>query len=978
MSFVTEQQIYSATNGGLDVILRLYPQAAGCETSRKKKFKIRPGEKTASANLYCKDGVWLVTDFGGDQKSRNAILSVMHQENIDYPAAIRWIANQFNLVPVDEQTDVVRATFAQRPAKEDEPEGHYSFDVKEAMDEFELRTLFAPKVIEWVTHTHKEKWAQALNEVCKRYGFFALRSFTRVKDRKATTIGSTGQFPIYLVQGDGFAKVYQPKSGDKQYRFQWFGEKPKDHIFGLKRLNKAYQDLQPNMEEMDADDDIPRSRKPKKLTDVVLCSGEGDSINVAALGYNVIWQNSETATLSGTVVSSLRNMCENVYNVPDIDATGISAGHKLALTYLDIKTVWLPDELRSQKDWRGNARKDVRDFFHHYTVKRFNNLVATAMPYMFWNRESIMDKNGEWKKYNYEPNNLRLYNFLQRSGFWRFELPNEKEGYGYIYINQSVVEQIKYTKAREYVNNFLENRAIMQANGHVEIDENLRNKFYRTPQLSETSLSNLALKKIDFTDYDKQGQWIFFINNTWHITKTGIVEYAPESVQKMVWNTELINHRVKLIEQPPFTISVVKTADGGTDYNITLHNTDCAFLRFLINTSRIYWRREFEDNWTPDQEPQRQQYIEQNRFNIAGPRLTPEEQAEQKKHLVNKLFSLGYLLHRYKDPSRPWCVFAMDAKPAEEGESHGGSGKSIAYKAVRYFMNSVTLDGRNKNLTRNPHVYEMVNEHTDLIMIDDADQYLDFDFFFSPLTGDLVVNPKNNKQFIIPFEHVAKFVITSNYTLRKVDASTSRRILYSVFSDYYHYNTNSEYRESRSVHDDFGKSLFLDFTEAEWNLFFNTMAWACAFYLNVDGKIEPPLDNVERRNLETQMGDLFSNWVEVYFSPESERLDTMVSREQAFSDFVDNNNVKHYTPQRFIRALKAWCRLRKYVLNPVDFQNPDGRIIRKITVTDKTGTKEKTAEMIYIRTTDPAAPPKPTALATGDIVTGNNKEPLPF
>ena len=66
------QKIYDATNGGLDIILWIYPEASNCvgNDGKNKKFKIR-NESTPSACLFKHksdkyDEIWGVTDFGGD------------------------------------------------------------------------------------------------------------------------------------------------------------------------------------------------------------------------------------------------------------------------------------------------------------------------------------------------------------------------------------------------------------------------------------------------------------------------------------------------------------------------------------------------------------------------------------------------------------------------------------------------------------------------------------------------------------------------------------------------------------------------------------------------------------------------------------------------------------------------------------------------------------------------------------------------
>lgn len=938
--YTTPSDIYEATDGGLNVILSYFPDAAECVGNHTKKFKIRTSDKTASASLKKITGnIWVVTDFGGDQKPRNCIEIVRQQENCDFKEAIALIANRFNIIPPEKQSEIFKAEFTSREATEEEVDGTYSYDVKAEITEGELKVLFAEKVIEYYQATHKENYAKKLNEVCQRYNFSSLNSFTQIKDRKAIITGSTDHYPIFIIDGEGFKKIYQPNNIAKQYRFRYTGVRPKDYIFGYKRLQKEYNDI--NKEESE-DPDEPIG--VQYLENVIICSGDRDSLNVAALGYNVIWQNSETAKLSFETMLKLKGMCTNIYNLPDIDITGKRMGHELAMFFIELKTIWLPEELKGHKDWRGNACKDLRDYLKFYSKKAFDDLVKTALPYQFWYMERKYNRKGDPVGFTYAFHNTRAYNFLMKNGFWRFKIDTEKDGYMYIQIDKNNVKQIRANDVKGFINEFLEQR---------RMDEDLRNTFYRSNQLGETSLSNLKEITIDFDDYDKFSQHIFFLNKTWKITQTGIEEYLPADVSKFVWDNELIKHRVTKLDAP-FEIKLITNTDGSKTYDIIIHRKDCSFLNYAINASRVHWKKELEDSWTPDQEAERLIYCEEHKFDIAGPRLTAEEIYEQKIHLINKLYSFGYMLHGYKDPSRPWCVYAMDAKPADNGESHGGSGKSIGYKAIRNFKTNVTLDGRNPRLTDNPHIYELVSEHTDMVLIDDANEYLKFDFFFSPLTGDLTVNPKNNKQFIIPFAKVAKFVITSNYTLRQIDPSTERRILYTVFSDYYHYNSNNEYKGNRSPKDDFGKNLFDDFNEDEWNNFFNTMAYCLVDYLKFE-KIDPPMNNVTLRNLQTQMGAAFQAWADVYFSENSGKLDELVPRNEAFEDFIGSSGSKLWTTQKFGKSLIAWCRYNKFVLDPIELQNSGGRIIRKVIPKHKDGipklnSKKVATDMIYIQT----------------------------
>ncbi|MDP2401480.1 MAG: hypothetical protein Q8M66_05825, partial [Actinomycetota bacterium] len=431
--------------------------------------------------------------------------------------------------------------------------------------------------------------------------------------------------------------------------------------------------------------------------------------------------------------------------------------------------------------------------------------------------------------------------------------------------------------------------------------------------------------KLDFLDYTSESQLMHFVNVTWEISKKGILEHRPGDIPRYAWAEEVIGHKVK-VKEPPFTVNFNQ---GSQTWDISVKNLDSLFFRYLINASRIHWRTELEtraDKLTP---PEREKYLKENRYNIAGALLEPDEAFEQKQHLINKIFALGYLLHRYKDPSKPWCVYAMDNKDGEINESHGGSGKSFCFKSLDPFMKTVLLSGRDPKLTENNHIYDRVTEHTDLIMIDDADQYLNFNFFFGVVTGDMVVNPKNNKSYVIPFRDAPKFCITTNYAVRNVDPSTERRILYCVFSDYYHTKSDkNDFRETRTIKDDIGKNLFLDYTEDEWNSDINFFARCIQAYLTIAQKFDPPMENVLMRNLRIEMGDLFKEWADVYFSDESQNRDREIKRSDMFFNFCDISGAgKNWSAQRFAKALKAWCRYNGHELNPPERANKDGRII---------------------------------------------------
>ncbi|MGB4775717.1 MAG: primase-helicase family protein [Daejeonella sp.] len=963
---IRKEDILETTRGGLDIILSYYPDAEDCIDKKGKKFKMRD-EKTPSAAIKkAPDGNWLVADFGDDGKWLNGITLCMKEENLDFGGAIKFLAERFNIGGAEAVKSLFTPEITVTDAKPDQEEKEWDFNVYEEIPDHYLQILFAEKVISAIDYDHRHIVEEAdrvkavnnhLRKLCTKLHWFALRSYSIIKNRKSINIGSTDFYPIFMIHEEGFEKIYQPKSEDKGKRFIYHGKFQKDFLHGHSQTIEAFNDLNKTDDKKKIEEVADQGGEKiqlKKHPELIYCTGGSDALNVYAMGYQVVWPSSEYYKLEPGMVKRFFSIAENVLTLPDLDPTGQKQNHRLMMddrddVFLEIKTINLPEELKLKRDFRGNPCKDVRDYLRFYTRKNFKGLVSTALPYRFWDTEVSRNKDGSAKMrfgrpvFEYKPNNLRMYNFLRRNGFYRYKV-DVKADYFYINIEGNMVKQVEAIDIKNFINKFLETR---------QQGEDLRNAFYRTNQLSEMSLSSLELIDIDFTDYDKKEQYFFFDNYTWKVTPTGVEAFKPGDVDKLVWNDEVIPHKVKKL---PDMFTITRNEANG-DYEIDIHHTDCLFFRYLINTSRIHWRKELEERLAGLPLLEQEAYLATHKFSIDGPKLSEEEIREQKLHLINKIYSLGYLLHRYKDPTKPWNIFAMDDKITDDGLSHGGSGKSIAYKAPRHFLKTVTFDGRNPKLFDDNHVMERVNKHVDYMLFDDAGKNFQFERMISFTTGEMTVNPKGKTQIELQNKDVPKSAITSNFVPNEFSPTTLRRILFTVFGDYYHHENNGEYNETRDPQSDFGKSLFDDFTEAEWNYFCNFMAQCCRWHMNF-GKIEPPMGNVMTRNLMSYMGNAFRLWADVYFGDEADRRDALVIKKIAMDDFVRETRLTGWATQAFTGRLHAWCRYKGMILDPKELCNKEGRLLKTITEYEfdhrnktwyKTG-KKKTTEMIYIQT----------------------------
>jgi hypothetical protein len=943
------EDILKATNGGLDIILDIYPQAKDCVNVKNKHFAIR-NERTPSACLRQYDSpkygkIWQVTDFGGEGRGENAIGIYMQENSFDrsrFNEAILQLAAKYNIS--DELNHSVnKPDIRQRDAKQNEEDGTRSFELNNKFTDYELKAL-GPRVTQSdvdALHWHSVKW------------------ITNVKNRQTTVKYSNEHYPIFMREcmispssGDHpeekFYKVYEPYNCDKGFRFSYTpaGKKPQLYINGLSELKEAYRKFNAEEEkdwQKTHDDDKPY--KEKKIPEAFICSGERDSLCCQSMGYHPLWFNSETYHLSLDEYKEIMKYVDVLYNIPDIDDTGRRKGKELALRFIDIHTIWLPEWLSTYRDNRGKPRKDLRDWMELRSDKKdFKNLMKLGMPAKFW--MSFQNKEGKWR---HDIDTACLYNFLQLNGFYALHDENSAITQ-YVRVDGNIVRKINVKDIREFVTKWVKER-------YEERD--ILNLVLNTPRLSGAALESLQEINLDFTSYTSKSQLFFFPNKTIEVcikqsdTDDGFREYSPGSddLHNYVWEENVIVHKFKKL---PDMFKIIRRKDdqGKDHFDINIESVKSPFFGYLINTSRIYWRKELEYNFE-DNPSGRKEYKEKHLFDISGEGLTEDEIAEQKQNLINKLFSFGYMLHHFKSPSRAWAPMAMDNKIGEDNECNGRSGKSFFFKVLSYMMKTVKLSGRNPKLMDNPHVFDQVTQHTQLLLLDDCDRYLNTGMFYDNITSDMTVNPKNNQSFTIPFEDSPKIAFTTNYVPSDFDPSSEARLLYMVFSDYYHQKTeDNDYLETRSIRDDFGKDLYgRGYSEEEWNNDLNFWLQCCRFYLSLSTepiKILPPMLNIVKRKFKADMGANFEDWAYGYFSKDGDNLDKFLQRDTVLQDYIMYSKMNKITMQSFTRKLKAFVQLCPWIseLNPQDLCNSSGRIQQAIEVTP--GLK-KTKDMIYLR-----------------------------
>lgn len=986
--------ILNKTDGGLRIFEDYigFQELQDCILRKKKFLSPYKEEKTPSATIKkLSDGNYVLACFASDGKWRNAVAFVQEKENLEYGDAIKFLANKYGIAETEKIASMYEAQWSSEDAKPDQPDGQWIFNPIEEVPESWLRIIFSQAV--W-THANitqslkstpeeerKENTLKYLRKCLIEQHWHGLDSYTIIKNRRAITLSSSEYYPIFRIEEEtetgSFSKIYQPKA-EKSKRFFYHGKFDPQFLHGLKQAQKEYDRLQKTKED-DSEGD-------KKINEILYLPGPSDSLNAYALGYQVIYPSSEYFKLRPHIIKNLKLIADNILTCPDLDSTGQEQNHKLCSNndddlYLDIRTIILPEGLKLYKDQYGRACKDLRDFLKHYSAKEFRGLVRTSKAYRFWDIHQAVDGKGNpvfkfgSPVMEYRFSNERIIFFLEQHGFFRNKIGENQEQF--IHIDDYIVKIVDESYIKGFLLDFLRNRYF---------PEHLINLAHRSPALKEDTFKTMKIKEADFKDFEKTEQYFFFRNCIWLTDKNGVHQVDLKKNTRKVWENKIMDKSPSLIKDPMFRI--FKNEAGTLD--IEIFNKEDMFFRFLIQISRIHWRIELEDNLEGWPDEKAEEYRKKHQFEIAGPNLTPEQQQEQKLHLINKIYIIGYMLHGYKDSARSWAMFLMDGKVNEDGLSHGGTGKSIMGKAIAHFKRTVKFDGRDEDLFKNKHVFENVDKQTDFMFFDDANKEFPFSRLFSMVTGGMTVNEKHVKSNQLSEEETPKIGVTTNFT-PDMDQSTLRRLLLGEVCDYYHIEKNGEYNETRAPINEFGKNLFQDYTDEEWNLTINFMVQCVPVYFN-HPKIDPPKGNLLNRSLIGAMNINFYQWAVIYFSEETGRLNKFLPQPVIKADYIRESNIKGISTQSFNEKMGYFAQHQGLIRDPkIIPRNTANRITKTVDNVEfdfrekkwiKPGGK-KTMEFIYLQqpgidVTDETYDPTDQYLPSADFPEGSENEKLPF
>lgn len=863
------------------------------------------------------------------------------------------------------------------------------------------------------------------SELIERFNLYPLDRFiTEQRDGKSYEVKSTDTYPIFAfcyedAQG-WWVKKYEPyfraaKEGDPNYKFTYFYQS------GKRREGDLAQKMYGDSDVMRAlKGDPVETRDPShpvvqvkelhgndavtvtKFKRLVICSGPRDGINVYYHSdAHVCWPHSEGVSIPAKTIVKLRKMANEIIILFDNDKTGIERANKLSLSFLELKTLYLPKDLETQISSRtGKPCKDAEEYFNYYPVvlkqkkkslninEHFHALLQSAREKKFWKEKYTERKSelgGKLPEYKYELQIDPMCSFLAAKGLQRYKKDDITK---YVYVSDDnkveiIPDKDIETKAKEIMKN-----ALREEEASFYHTRGLMNTISTARGLNAKTLSEIPMTDLNFNAWGESFDYFYFGNTSVKVTADEIkaVPYGqiPYQVNRKAVlesvrfsyvdmeryftidvNPELSKERTRheqtmydlrkqlaaavgdyklcnaLTKQIKEHTSEWKAYEKMYKYRVLWHTPieQCPpLLQAIYDMSRIFWRKE-----------------------EAGVVITPVERQMQDAHFINKILALGYMLSRFRTDTRQQMVMVTDYSVSEEGRPSGRNGKTMfamLLDLVRHNLDPIPGKDFRKDqgaMSQNFQNFQLTVHSS--VIIDDLSAGIDAESFYN-FTSRLSSRNLYENVVRIAAEESPKIMMTMNQPFNLQHSSTLGRVWPVFVSDYYHEEDLSGEEEKRTPETKFGYHITKSCSEQEKLLNVNLMLYClqCYFrFIKVDkGVMRPPLGEDASRRLVYQAfkeNAMFMDWANMYFANpwHFERPISLREMARSYYEFIQEKSLnRKEIGNDKIAKLKSevmkYCSILGYVVNPsicfrsdTDIKNNSLRVRAWVTVCDVEG-----------------------------------------
>ena len=687
--------------------------------------------------------------------------------------------------------------------------------------------------------------------------------------------------------------------------------------------------------------------------------------HVKDIFYHCAWPLDGDKSLQGFGMAELKRIATNRYLMFGSDTLGKRNAFRICKQHTAVRMATLPDRLAEyHRVYRGDrlqAATDIRAFFTSYRLTEeeqmaydgdlallFLSFFTKALPIEpLVYKPTIDKKTGAVKDYEYRVDSACLWPFMATEGYCREVNPNSSNIIGrYIKIDGCFVKELDAKSIVAAAQDALKDYAQRMSRPGTEDYRKMVNAIITSRDILESKASNLPVMSIDYrSGYGPKIDHFFYRNGALRITPDEIKLIPYNQVDFCVDKGEILpfdfqmpcakgEEPFSITENPEYAerVATLEAHRRDTD-NYTQAQLQEEERELQVWAQMNRWQFDFrgravKDWWTPLQVLRcfaNEEHEEEARLQRDGQEFSDDQERALRARMANLIYSLGRPLFRYRGGGSSYMPYITENRTNGNNRAEGGSGKSLF---VNVFMgcSGKVYRVNSRNLRPDSDITLMLDKYEPrthrVVHWEDWPNGIKIDPLYNYVTSGFEFRQRHKDTIRVPLAESPGHVITSNFQQTYEDPSSSGRVVPTGFSHRFNRGDVRKNKPQQKVSDvmpglrDEPEEMSIELRSQIGYI----NALAVQFCMKTTERVLPPMGELNRRSQTKQMGDVFVEWAEEFFSKEHVFL-CPIDINTIFTEYIERCESSEDKKNKFSKAtfrskVEEYCGDQGYVCNP--------------------------------------------------------------